>query len=167
MNTIAEQLALLADTKTRIKAAIEAKGVTVGDAPFADYTDKITQIQSGEGGEDYGDFSDFESLAIAVYVHNESKSITIDDYNNAYGIIDNTITPGRDGRWFYESMPDYFDIEVIGSQSRTFTGKCYIKNGDVVSATQPFSELGGDYFSVYWDKGPFDLKQKIEIYLFD
>lgn len=47
MSTIAEKLALLADTKAQIKASIEAKGVTVGNAPFADYPAKIAQISGG------------------------------------------------------------------------------------------------------------------------
>ena len=47
MSTIAEKLTLLADTKAKIKASIEAKGVTVGNAPFADYPAKIAQISGG------------------------------------------------------------------------------------------------------------------------
>ena len=47
MSTIAEKLALLDDTKAKIKASIEAKGVAVGNAPFADYPAKIAQISGG------------------------------------------------------------------------------------------------------------------------
>lgn len=47
MSTIAEQLALLAQIKANIKAAIEQKGVTVGDAAFTDYDDLISQISGG------------------------------------------------------------------------------------------------------------------------
>lgn len=47
MSTIAEKLALLADTKARIKTAIETKGVEVGNAPFAEYPAKIAQISGG------------------------------------------------------------------------------------------------------------------------
>ena len=78
------------------------------------------------------------------------------------------ITPGHDGIWFYDSVPDGVDILVEGSQTKTYTGKCYIKNGDIVSTTQSFSELGGDYFNLWWDQQqPIDLKQKIDVYLFD
>lgn len=49
MGTIAEKLTLLADTKAKIKASIEAKGVMVGNAPFADYPAKIAQISGGGG----------------------------------------------------------------------------------------------------------------------
>lgn len=46
-STIAEKLSALADCKADIKAAIEAKGVTVGDAPLADYAAKILAIPTG------------------------------------------------------------------------------------------------------------------------
>ncbi len=42
--TIADQLTLLASTKTAIKQAIEDKGITVGTVPFADYPSKISAI---------------------------------------------------------------------------------------------------------------------------
>lgn len=48
MATIAEQLTSLANTKTAIKDAIVAKGVTVADTdPFSAYPDKIGQISGG------------------------------------------------------------------------------------------------------------------------
>lgn len=47
--TIAEKLSAVADCKADIKAAIEAKGVTVGDAPLADYAAKILAIPTGGG----------------------------------------------------------------------------------------------------------------------
>ncbi len=52
MATIAEQLTSLANTKTAIKDAIVAKGVTVADTDtFRSYADKIGQISGGGGGE--------------------------------------------------------------------------------------------------------------------
>jgi surface protein len=45
--TIADSLTLLNSTKTAIAAAIEDKGVTVGDVPFADYAEKISEIEGG------------------------------------------------------------------------------------------------------------------------
>ena len=47
MTTIAEKLTLLSSTKTAIAQAIEAKGVTIGSIPFADYPAKISQISGG------------------------------------------------------------------------------------------------------------------------
>ncbi|MBQ2016976.1 MAG: leucine-rich repeat domain-containing protein [Alphaproteobacteria bacterium] len=50
MATIAEQLTSLANTKTAIKDAIVAKGVTVADdTPFSGYAAKIGEIQGGGG----------------------------------------------------------------------------------------------------------------------
>lgn len=50
MATIAEQLTKLNDSKQAIKGAIEAKGVTVGDAPLSEYAGKIAAIEGGGGG---------------------------------------------------------------------------------------------------------------------
>lgn len=51
MSTIAEQLTSLANTKTAIKDAIVAKGVSIADTdPFSAYPAKIGQIESGGGG---------------------------------------------------------------------------------------------------------------------
>ena len=53
MATIAEQLTSLANTKTAIKDAIVAKGVTVADTdPFSAYPAKIGEIQGGGGTTD-------------------------------------------------------------------------------------------------------------------
>jgi len=45
--TIETELTKLAGTKTAIRQAIEAKGVSVGSAPFADYPAKISSISGG------------------------------------------------------------------------------------------------------------------------
>lgn len=47
MMSIATELTTLANTKSSIKTAIEAKGVTVGAVPFADYPSKISEISGG------------------------------------------------------------------------------------------------------------------------
>ncbi len=161
MSTIAEKLTLLADTKAKIKASIEAKGVTVGNVPFADYPAKIAQISGG------GDFSDVESLAVVVHVHNRSTSVSFSCDDALLG-GNGVIAPGGIGTWFYESVPEVFDILMEGSITKVNSVKCYVRNGDFASTTQYFSELGGDVFNLWWDQQrPLDLKQKIEIYLFD
>jgi hypothetical protein len=48
--TIASQLTSINNSKQAIKTAIEAKGVTVGTAPFDEYADKIDLIEGGGGG---------------------------------------------------------------------------------------------------------------------
>ena len=160
MNTIADELTLLADTKSHIKASIEAKGVTVENVPFADYPAKIAQIPWG------GEFPYLESLALVVHVYNKSTSISF-ECDNAISDGNNFIAPRSEGTWFVYSDCNYFDIIVRGSIQKTHIGKCYIKNGDIVSPTISFSELDGDYFSIYWDKENFDFNKKIEIYLSD
>lgn len=52
MSTIAEKLNLLLSTKAAIKAAIEAKGVTVGNIPFSQYPGKISLISGGDSASD-------------------------------------------------------------------------------------------------------------------
>ena len=49
MGTTVDKLNKLLQTKAAIKTAIEAKGVTVGDAKFADYPTKIAAIEGGGG----------------------------------------------------------------------------------------------------------------------
>ena len=45
--SIASKLQDIANCKTAIKNAIEAKGVTVGSAALSEYANKISQIQTG------------------------------------------------------------------------------------------------------------------------
>ena len=47
MGTTIDKLNKVLQTKASIKAAIEAKGVTVGDVKFADYPSKISAISGG------------------------------------------------------------------------------------------------------------------------
>lgn len=47
MGTTAQKLQAIMDSKADIKAAIESKNVTVGDAPLDEYGDKIRSINSG------------------------------------------------------------------------------------------------------------------------
>jgi hypothetical protein len=55
--SIAQKLIAINDAKTAIAVAIEAKGVQVGAAPFADYADKIAAIAgTGGGGDDNLDY---------------------------------------------------------------------------------------------------------------
>ena len=51
-NAVAK-LEYIAGTKTAIKDAIEAKGVTVGDAAFREYADKIGAIETGGSTGDH------------------------------------------------------------------------------------------------------------------
>ena len=55
MATIEENLQKLNDTKINIKNAIVAKGVSMDNVPFTDYSSKIAQIETGGGGGSTGD----------------------------------------------------------------------------------------------------------------
>ena len=62
MGTTAEKLNKILDSKAKIKAAIEAKGVSnVGDV-LANYHDKIASIQSGGGSSGFTGHADVEGL---------------------------------------------------------------------------------------------------------
>ena len=62
MGTTADKLNKILDSKVKIKAAIEAKGVTdVGDI-LANYPDKIASIQSGGGSSGFTGHADVEGL---------------------------------------------------------------------------------------------------------
>lgn len=45
MSTIAEKLQVTLATKENIKKAIEKKGISVGDAPFHEYPQKLQALE--------------------------------------------------------------------------------------------------------------------------
>lgn len=67
MSTIAEKLNLLLSTKAAIKAAIEAKGVTVGNIPFSQYPGKISLISGGSSGGGDGTVGSSSDINVAYY----------------------------------------------------------------------------------------------------
>ena len=71
--TIASELTTLNTTKNNIKDAIEAKGVTVGAVPFADYPSKIASI-SGGGSTPLTPIVWTQSYYDAVYAEAESQA---------------------------------------------------------------------------------------------
>ena len=85
MATIAENLQTIIDSKAAIKAAIEAKGVAVGDAALTQYASKIEEIQTGGGEvvevveEDYMDdviLIDFDGKVLYRYTAAEFMALT-------------------------------------------------------------------------------------------
>lgn len=67
MSTIAEKLNLLLSTKAAIKAAIEAKGVTVGNIPFSQYPGKISLISGGGSGGGGGTVGSSSDINVAYF----------------------------------------------------------------------------------------------------
>ena len=99
MGTTVDKLNKLAQTKAAIKAAIEAKGVTVGDAVFGDYPTKISAISGGGSSGVIEDYLNEQGLGYlindilrgvqrSVSVHDTSKNLyqLLGD-NNAGGIM--------------------------------------------------------------------------------
>ncbi len=80
MNTTADKLQGILDSKAAIKSAIEAKGVTVGDAPLDEYAGKIADIQQGgglqEAPENDVNFYDYDGFRVASYTIAEAKALT-------------------------------------------------------------------------------------------
>lgn len=76
MGTTAAKLQAILDSKADIKAAIEEKGVTVGDAVLADYGDKIREIQTGSDTS-----TTSESYCVGRWPHweeDESTAVRVD-----------------------------------------------------------------------------------------
>ena len=71
MGKTADKLAKLAQTKEGIKAAIEAKGYTVGNIPFSQYPGKIQQIEGG--GQDPEGIDAFLDANNLGYLRNSIK----------------------------------------------------------------------------------------------
>lgn len=78
MGTTAQKLQAILDSKSDIKDAIEAKGVTVGDAPFDEYASKIGEISGGaeEAPENDVNFYDYDGFRVASYTIAEAKALT-------------------------------------------------------------------------------------------
>lgn len=108
MNTIAENLQVIYDIKENIKTAIESKGVGVGDAPFTNYADKITEITVG-GGE-----SDCSGVYDNGYNDGYGQGY-INGYNNGSDDIINsakTIEIKNNGRYLAKDNQFYKEIIV-------------------------------------------------------
>lgn len=75
--SISSELLTLNTTKQNIKTAINLKGVTVNDEPFADYPDKIRLIPSGGGN--------YESNII-LYIEGELRNAEIPSGTTKIGI---------------------------------------------------------------------------------
>ena len=93
MSTIAEKLALLLDTKTAIKNAIEAKGVPVGDIPFSKYPEKIQAISAAKP--------------------NDKDKIIIDVSDCAVGVGENMVLT-----FSLDSYGEYTDTYIVGDDMK-------------------------------------------------
>lgn len=78
MGTTAQKLQAILDSKSDIKDAIEAKGVTVGDAAFDEYAGKINAIPTPveEAPENDVCFYDYDGKRIASFTIAQAKALT-------------------------------------------------------------------------------------------
>lgn len=133
MATVAENLQTIIDSKAAIKAAIEAKGVAVGDAPLTQYASRIGEIEQGggevveEADENDVNFYDYTGFRVASFSIEEAKALTKEQY-------DAILPPTHEGLTFQEWNWTLADIQGynrryadIGAHYATEDGKCHIK----------------------------------------
>lgn len=128
MATVAENLQTIIDSKAAIKAAIEAKGVAVGDAPLTQYAGKIEEISGGqeEAPENDVNFYDYTGFRVASFSIEEAKALTQEQY-------DAILPPTHEGLTFQEWNWTLEDIQTydrqyadIGANYITTDGKTHI-----------------------------------------
>jgi hypothetical protein len=129
MATVAENLQTIIDSKAAIKAAIEAKGVAVGDAPLTQYASKIEEISGGqeEAPENDVNFYDYTGFRVASFTIEEAKALTQEQY-------DAILPPTHEGLTFQEWNWTLADIQGynrryinIGANYVPTDGKTHIK----------------------------------------
>ena len=131
--TIADNLILLNSTKQDIKAAIEAKGVSMTDVPFTDYDTKIGEISGGGSIPIIPDYtpwtrptdwltlptvlaSDDEQIIMLVRVDDTTYNELIFSMQGAYTVDwgDGTVEDYANGAIAYHNY-DYANTELDGT----------------------------------------------------
>lgn len=115
MGTIADKLNKTLDSKAKIKAAIEAKGVAnVGDVLSA-YPDKIAEIETGGGG-----YTDYELEAQSLFLKVNTTTVTLKDGNTAavasndhIKIVDEDLKHYTLKEWNDRSVVNGFDNSMV------------------------------------------------------
>lgn len=161
MGTISEKLNKTLDSKAKIKAAIEAKGVTdVGDVLSA-YPDKIAEIETGGGG-----YTDYELEAQSLFLKVNSTTVTLKDgktaavaSNDHIKIVDEDLKHYTLKEWNDRSVANGFDNSLVAKPIgfsmecngvRTivrwqWTGKYYSPTGAGTAATDTMQHSIYDY----------------------
>lgn len=158
MGTTAQKLQAILNSKSDIKDAIEAKGVTVGDAPLDEYAGKIGEIRTGvtEAEENDVNFYDYDGFRVASFTIAQAKALTQAEYNAI-------LPPTHEGLTFQEWNWTLNDIQTynrqyadIGANYITSDGKTHLKvrpNPDKVTLTLRFKN---GTVTVNWGDGTSD-----------
>lgn len=161
MGTIADKLNKTLDSKAKIKAAIEAKGVAnVGDVLSA-YPDKISEIETGGGG-----YTDYELEAQSLFLKVNTTTVTLKDgktaavtSNDHIKIVDENLVHYTLKEWNNRSVANGFDNSMVAKPIgfslecngvRTivrwqWTGKYYSPTGAGTAATDTMQYSIYDY----------------------
>jgi hypothetical protein len=140
--TIADQLVDINNSKQAIKTAIEAKGVTVGSAPFSQYATKIGEITGGGGTPEWSQsyYDQVFAEGPGAWVRNrhwlELPSMTSSD-QAFYGLV--AIFP-TDGNFFAFSCAGAYTVDWGDGTSQNFTSgsradKLYDYNNSALAGT--------------------------------
>lgn len=118
MGTTAEKLVYLNQTKADIKAAIEAKGVSVLEVPFKEYASKISQISGG-------DTAPTITSATVEDVNPDKLVVVFSEVVNITNVTGLTITG--------DAAPTLSALTGSGTDTITFTLSVALTNGQSVT----------------------------------
>ena len=145
MGSIADKLSKLMETKSAIKSAITAKGVTVSDSdPFSSYAGKIAQIESGgSGGEDKS--VEIVEGTLVNYTGNVTKvrdyafyhSESLESIN-----LPNALTIGKFAFQYAENL-----LSIILPKAREIRNNAFYECGKITSISLPSAtEIGNSAY---------------------
>lgn len=159
MGTTADKLNKILQTKAAIKTAIEAKGVSVGTAKFADYPAKIATISGGGSGGIIENYLNEQGLGYlindilrgvqrSVSIHDTSKNLyqLLGD-NNAGGIMyANGCLPPNDNQ-AVNYQKSLFSVKNVDFSNWSYTqgsGRAFAFNNNLSDFSGVSTAASGD-----------------------
>lgn len=159
MGTTVDKLNKLAQTKAAIKAAIEAKGVTVGDAVFGDYPTKISAISGGGSSGVIEDYLNEQGLGYlindilrgvqrSVSIHDTTKNLyqLLGDNNNGGIMYANGCLPPNDNQAI-NYQKSLFSVRNVDFSNWTYTqssGRAFAFNNNLSDFSGVSTAASGD-----------------------
>lgn len=138
MTTISENLQTIIDIKADIKTAIENKGVTVGDASFGSYAEKINEITAGSA-----------EILLPRY------------FRIAYSGTGNRRFVGASTQW---EWPSNLKFTEYCMWSHGFEGVRLIKNLPPITTVHPTDLYYTTDFSYMFSRAEFNISDNIEFW---